>query len=43
MTATDTAGSVPAASAMSGFERYLTEHCCQGGVCEVTEFPHCDC
>ncbi|MCK9513849.1 MAG: helix-turn-helix domain-containing protein [Pigmentiphaga sp.] len=22
---------------------YLTEHCCRGGVCEVTVPPHCDC
>ncbi len=28
---------------MNGLIRYLTEHCCQGGVCEVTESPHCNC
>ena len=24
---------------MNGLLGYLTEHCCQGGVCEVTEYP----
>ena len=24
---------------MNGLLAYLTEHCCQGGVCEVTESP----
>lgn len=23
--------------------RYLTEHCCQGGTCDVTDAPACDC
>lgn len=26
---------------MNGLIGYLTEHCCQGGVCEVTESPTC--
>lgn len=26
-------------SHMNGLLGYLTEHCCQGGTCEVTEFP----
>jgi len=28
---------------MHGLLGYLTEHCCQGGVCEVTGSSHCDC
>ncbi|MBO1112123.1 metalloregulator ArsR/SmtB family transcription factor [Bordetella petrii] len=28
---------------MNGLLGYLTEHCCQGGVCEVSESSHCDC
>lgn len=28
---------------MNGLLSYLTEHCCQGGVCEVSESLHCDC
>ncbi|MGE0436798.1 MAG: ArsR/SmtB family transcription factor [Steroidobacteraceae bacterium] len=28
---------------MNGLLSYLTEHCCQGNVCEVTNPPHCDC
>ncbi|KSW27511.1 MAG: transcriptional regulator [Burkholderiales bacterium 66-5] len=30
-------------SQMNGLLGYLTEHCCQGGVCEVSESSHCDC
>ncbi|WP_220814345.1 ArsR/SmtB family transcription factor [Pseudomonas paralcaligenes] len=28
---------------MKGLIGYLTEHCCQGGTCEVTESTRCDC
>jgi len=28
---------------MNGLLGYLTEHCCQGGVCEVSDSRHCDC
>lgn len=29
---------------MNGLLGYLTEYCCQGGVCEVSESSyHCDC
>ncbi|WP_376717902.1 ArsR/SmtB family transcription factor [Ralstonia mannitolilytica] len=28
---------------MNGLIGYLTEHCCQGGVCEVSESTRCDC
>ena len=28
---------------MNALLGYLTEHCCQGGVCEVSEPSHCDC
>ena len=29
---------------MDGLLGYLTEHCCQGGICEVTSTPTCtDC
>jgi len=28
---------------MNGLLGYLTEHCCQGGVCEVSDSSHCDC
>ena len=28
---------------MNGLIGYLTEHCCQGGVCEVSEPPNCNC
>lgn len=28
---------------MNGVLAYLTEHCCQGEVCEVTPAPGCDC
>lgn len=28
---------------MNGLLGYLTEHCCQGGVCEVSDSPLCDC
>ena len=28
---------------MNSLLGYLTEHCCQGGVCEVSESPRCDC
>lgn len=28
---------------MNGVLAYLTEHCCQGGACEVTPAPGCDC
>ncbi|NYT22959.1 helix-turn-helix transcriptional regulator [Alcaligenaceae bacterium] len=28
---------------MNGLIGYLTEHCCQGGVCEVSDSSHCDC
>lgn len=28
---------------MSGLIGYLTEHCCEGGVCEVYASPYCDC
>ena len=29
---------------MNGLLGYLTEHCCQGGVCKVSESSHhCDC
>lgn len=30
-------------SQMNGLLGYLTEHCCQGGICEVSESSHCDC
>jgi len=31
-------------SHMNGLLRYLTKHCCQGGVCEVSDTPpRCDC
>ena len=30
-------------SQMNGVLGYLTEHCCQGGICEVSESCHCDC
>lgn len=30
-------------SQMNGVLGYLTEHCCQGGICEVSESSHCDC
>jgi len=29
-------------SQMNGLLGYLTEHCCQGGICEVSESSHCD-
>lgn len=28
---------------MNGLIGYLTEHCCQGGVCEASNSPDCDC
>ena len=28
---------------MNGLIGYLTEHCCQGGVCEGSESTRCDC
>lgn len=28
---------------MNGLLGYMTEHCCQGGVCEVSEPSHSDC
>ena len=28
---------------MNSLLGYLTEHCCQGGLCDVTESPHCAC
>lgn len=28
---------------MNGLIGYLTEHCCEGGVCEVSDSPRCDC
>ncbi|MGE8517006.1 MAG: ArsR/SmtB family transcription factor [Alcaligenes nematophilus] len=28
---------------MNGLIGYLTEHCCQGGVCEVSESTQCEC
>lgn len=28
---------------MNSLINYLTEHCCQGGVCKVTESTRCDC
>ncbi|GAA0219063.1 helix-turn-helix domain-containing protein [Castellaniella daejeonensis] len=28
---------------INGLLGYLTEHCCQGGVCEISESTHCDC
>lgn len=28
---------------INGAIRYLTEHCCQGGTCDVTGAPACDC
>ncbi len=28
-------------SHMNGLITYLTEHCCQGGVCEISEPSHC--
>src|SRR5690606_30393867 len=29
-------------SQMNGLLGYLTEHCCEGGICEVSESSHCD-
>ncbi|AYN20064.1 ArsR/SmtB family transcription factor [Alcaligenes aquatilis] len=28
---------------MNGLLDYLTEHCCQGGLCEVSDSSHCEC
>src|SRR5690606_14257341 len=30
-------------SRMNELLGYLTQHCCQGGICEVSESSHCDC
>ncbi|MBV2180592.1 MAG: helix-turn-helix domain-containing protein [Castellaniella sp.] len=30
-------------SQMNGLLGYLTEHCCQDGVCEVSQSSHCNC
>jgi len=28
---------------MNGLIGYLTEHCCEGGACEVSDVSRCDC
>jgi len=28
---------------MNALINYLTQHCCQGGVCEISTSSHCDC